>query len=208
MDINKSKVMNDNSDIFSSCKCGTKFHKFLRKVTMTLMAYLTQKEVTAGRSSKTKRKNKRFSFDTLCQPCTPKMVPVFPEPASLPVTPIFYMIEIWNILTFPYISPTAQLTNLKWAQLEHHKPNPDSGYLTAYKQIVSFLWERSNCHTRWKSEISDHFEIGILTTLRPANKPLYDISITWAIPISSDNILLCLQCTTYPRWYHSMSLWH
>ena len=84
MDTNKSKVIKDNSDIFSSCKCGTKFHKFLRKVTMTLMAYLTQKEVTAGRSSKTKRKNKRFSFDTLCQPCTSKVTPS-PEPAPPPV---------------------------------------------------------------------------------------------------------------------------
>ena len=118
MDINKSKVMNDNSDIFSSCKCGTKFHKFLRNVTTkTLMTRLTQKEVPSGRSSKTKRKNKRFSFNNLCQPCTPRVAPVSPEPASPPVTPVFLYDR--NIPGFPYRSPTAQLTNLERAQLEH-----------------------------------------------------------------------------------------
>ena len=118
MDLNKSKVMNDNSDIFSSCKCGTKFHKFLRNVTTkTLMTRLTQKEVPSGRSSKTKRKNKRFSFNNLCQPCTPRVAPVSPEPASPPVTPVFLYDR--NIPGFPYRSPTAQLTNLERAQLEH-----------------------------------------------------------------------------------------
>ena len=27
---NRSKIMNDNSNIYSSCKCGAKFHKFIR----------------------------------------------------------------------------------------------------------------------------------------------------------------------------------
>ena len=77
----------------------------------------TQKEVPLGQSSKTKRKNKRFSFNNLCQPCTPRVAPVSPEPASPPVTPVFLYDR--NIPGFPYRSPTAQLTNLERAQLEH-----------------------------------------------------------------------------------------
>ncbi len=44
MNDNKTKVINNNSDIFSFCKCGTKFHKFFRTVNMTLRAHLMQKK--------------------------------------------------------------------------------------------------------------------------------------------------------------------
>ena len=44
LDEDKSKVINDNSDIFSSCKCGSSFHKFFRYVNTTLKTRLTQKK--------------------------------------------------------------------------------------------------------------------------------------------------------------------
>ena len=43
---NQSETINDNSDIFSSCKCNSRFHKFSREVTPTLMKRLTQKKST------------------------------------------------------------------------------------------------------------------------------------------------------------------
>ena len=44
MEEDKSSVINDNSDIFSSCKCGSSFHKFDRYVETTLRTRLTQKK--------------------------------------------------------------------------------------------------------------------------------------------------------------------
>ncbi len=40
MNDNKTEVINNNSNIFSSCKCGTKFHKFFRTVNTKLRAHL------------------------------------------------------------------------------------------------------------------------------------------------------------------------
>ncbi len=71
---NKHKTINDNSDIFSSCKCFSRFHKFTRKVTPALMTRMTQKKVSSTRHSKQKRS--RFSFSPrakirLSNPVTP-----------------------------------------------------------------------------------------------------------------------------------------
>ena len=80
MMIDKHKVINDNSDIFSSCKCGSQFHKFFRNVTTTnliLKTRSTQKKVNSSKRTK-HQKSKRFSFNQvstptiqtpLCQPC-------------------------------------------------------------------------------------------------------------------------------------------
>ena len=79
MKAEKRKVINDNSDIFSSCKCKSQFHTFFRNVTTisTLRTRSTQKEVNSTKKAKHK-KSKRFSFDNvrtptiqspICQPC-------------------------------------------------------------------------------------------------------------------------------------------
>ena len=89
---NKSKIINDNSDVFSSCKCRTKFHKFDRDlINVTLRKRSTQKKVKSTRHSKSKRK--RFSFDrepstpsshkSFCSPCTTEETPITPEPAPV-----------------------------------------------------------------------------------------------------------------------------
>ena len=87
----KSKVMNDNSDIYSSCKCKGRFHKFGRNLHIeTLRTRTPQKKVNSTRASKPKRN--RFSFNLLsprlCHP-TSEEAPVTPEPASPQETPVF-----------------------------------------------------------------------------------------------------------------------
>ena len=95
MRTDKSKVINDNSDIFAPCKCKSKFHKFSHN-DPTLTTRKTQKKVpTSTRHSKQKRS--RFSFGSnsplskqspvLCSPCSTKVAsttktPVTPELAS------------------------------------------------------------------------------------------------------------------------------
>jgi hypothetical protein len=88
----KTKIMNDNSDIYSSCKCKGRFNKFGRNLHIdTLRTRSLQKKVTSTRASKPKRN--RFSFNLLlprlCHP-TSEEAPVTPEPASpQEVTPVF-----------------------------------------------------------------------------------------------------------------------
>ena len=58
--------MNDNSDIYSSCKCGAKFDSFIRPNTeYTDEALATEKNHSTKRKSKAKRS--RFSFDSIKQ---------------------------------------------------------------------------------------------------------------------------------------------
>lgn len=132
MRTDKSKVINDNSDIFAPCKCKSKFHKFSHN-DPTLTTRKTQKKVpTSTRHSKQKRS--RFSFGSnsplskqspvLCSPCSTKSAsttktPVTPEPAS-PVDAGF-LIDM-NLFPGPeneapnYV-PITQLTNLQRDQL-------------------------------------------------------------------------------------------
>ena len=121
----KSSVINDNSDIFSSCKCRSRFHKFFRNVETTLRTRLTQKKVPSVRRSKMKRKGKQFfgspKSPVLCQPVSPGMMPVSsPEPASPPVTPVLFDT---NVPGLPPRSPTMYPTNLELAQVRHFIEN-------------------------------------------------------------------------------------
>ena len=105
MQQDKNKVINDNSDIYSSCKCGSRFHKFGRILEPeTLRKRMTQKKVPSTRHSKQKRN--RFSFDldpqgspVHCIPCTPTAAPVTPEPASPQATPVFLILMFLASLT-------------------------------------------------------------------------------------------------------------
>ena len=102
MDEDQGLVINDNSDIFSSCKCGSQFHKFFRNVTTTLRTRSSQKKVNSCNRTKQKRKNRRFSFSIAntptihtpqCQPCNSAesaSASSYGEPASPCVTPVFY----------------------------------------------------------------------------------------------------------------------
>ena len=114
---NKSKIMNNNSDIFSSCKCNSRFHKFSRTVTKTLRKHLMQKKVNSKRHSKHKRK--RFSTNLnsqeICMPVTPE--PESPKIDSAP--PVLYDINI-PLPGFPHRSPTARPTNLELAQVRYY----------------------------------------------------------------------------------------
>ena len=87
----KSKIMNDNSDIYASCTCGTRFHKFGRYLTnRTLRTRRTQKKVTSTRNSKQKR---AFTFDLDTprqgQQISDDTSEGTPEPVSPPATPVF-----------------------------------------------------------------------------------------------------------------------
>jgi hypothetical protein len=79
----KLKIMNDNSDIYSSCKCKGRFHRFGRKINIeTLRSCSSQKKVNSTLPSQEPRRN-RFSFNLssprYCQ-STNKEAPVTPEP--------------------------------------------------------------------------------------------------------------------------------
>ena len=80
----KYKVINDNSDIYSPCKCSSKFHKFKHNSTMALRTRLTQNEVTPNKRSKKKRRRSRgfVTPKTNSSPITPDSESLFPESIS------------------------------------------------------------------------------------------------------------------------------
>ena len=102
MDEDKTMVINDNPDIYSSCKCGSQFHKFFRKVTTdTEDAFDAEKSQLKSKRKKHQRK-KRFSFNAvntptiqtpICQPCNTaeSMSSSSSEESASPhcVTPVF-----------------------------------------------------------------------------------------------------------------------
>ena len=114
----KNKIINDNSDIFSSCKCKCRFHKFGRYLHVeTLRTRLPQKKVNSTRHSKQQRKRFSFSSPRVCLP-TNTEAPITPEPAS-PQTPVF-LIDT-NVPGLPYRSPSANPTQLELAQLQEYR---------------------------------------------------------------------------------------
>ena len=115
--IERKLLINDNSDIFSSCKCGAKFHKFIREVNLqeALRTRSTQKKVKSSKLSERMRKKNppRFDFSdisiqtTVCTPChsvgmtSPSSVE---EPASSqPMTPVIFYDT--NVPGLPYRTP-------------------------------------------------------------------------------------------------------
>ena len=118
----QSKDINDNSDIFSSCKCKSRFHKFSRKIEPALRTRLTQKKVrNSSRKSRLKRLSLNLQVDTannLCSPCsldpgTPNtLFGEFPESPQTQPEPIDTNCP--GIL--PYRSPSANPTRLELAQ--------------------------------------------------------------------------------------------
>ena len=129
----KKQLINDNSDIFSSCKCGAKFHKFIREVNLqeALRTRSTQKKVKSSRPSERMRERNppRFDFSdipnqtTVCTPCnsvgmtSPSSVE---EPASSqPMTPIIFYDT--NVPGLPYRTPTANPTRLELAQVREYQ---------------------------------------------------------------------------------------
>ena len=100
-DQDRNSIINDNSDIFSSCKCKSSFHKFFRTVTTsdTEDAFIAEKSqcLPIGKGSK----KKRFSFSSIpfqtpsCQPVTPtgSASTSHSEETASPhaVTPVFFI---------------------------------------------------------------------------------------------------------------------
>ena len=126
-------LINDNSDIFSSCKCGAKFHKFIREVNLqeALRTRSTQKKVKPSKLSKQLRKKNppRFDFSEITNqtnvytPCrsvgvtSPSSVE---EPASsLPMMPVIFYDT--NVPGLPYRTPTSNPTRLELAQVQEYR---------------------------------------------------------------------------------------
>ena len=116
----KNMIINDNSDIYSSCKCGSKFHRFSRTITTSLKTRMTQKKSKSTKKSKknrpswshfkgTPKKNRRsggdFPTPELESPCTPC------SPAQLIDT---------NVPGLPYHTPSVNPTNLERAQYSQY----------------------------------------------------------------------------------------
>ena len=118
----KSKVINDNSDIYSSCKCGLRFHKFVPlTIESTLRTRSTQKKVPSSRKSK--RNCRRSSRPTTPPTRTPRSAPssctpITPESASPQPTP--RRIDT-NVPGLPYQSLSYNPTNLELAQFQDYQ---------------------------------------------------------------------------------------
>ena len=116
----KSKIINDNSDIYSSCKCGSKFHKFVRTIPTTLKKRLTQKKSPSKNSPK-KKSSRRNATPRTPKPrnlnlrATPSPEPEIPWSPATPAP----LIDT-NIPGLPYRSPTINPTNLQLAQYEQY----------------------------------------------------------------------------------------
>ena len=128
----KTKIMNDNSDIFSSCKCGGNFHKFTQIVhtKQTLRTRSTQKKVSTSTKNKQPKRARRtkeppttpqlldpLATPYLCQPCSAETVAS--NPASPPPVTSVFLFDT-NVPGLPYRSPTARPTNLELAQVAHY----------------------------------------------------------------------------------------
>ena len=113
----KSKSINDNSDIYSSCKCGSKFNKFARTITTTLKMCLTQKKSPSNRSSKTKCSRRIATPRTLNPKALTKRATPSPEQETpwSPATPA-QLIDT-NVPGLPYRSPSANPANIE--RLQH-----------------------------------------------------------------------------------------
>ena len=60
----RRKIVSDNSDIYNPCKCGAKFHKFIRPETKNFHEVLAEEKSQKSKwSSKIKRS--RFSVDSI-----------------------------------------------------------------------------------------------------------------------------------------------
>lgn len=114
---NKYKVINDNSDIYSPCKCSSKFHKFKHDSTMALRTRLTQNEVTPNKRSK--KKNRKHS--KLATPNASSSKPVTPESGEL----------------FPESPPELIDTNVPWAPYRTPCANPPRLHLEQRRE-----WDR------------------------------------------------------------------
>ena len=121
--------MNQNSDIFGSCKCNLRFHQFYRKLTVkTPKTRTAQKKVTSTCHSKQKQghKSKRFTFSLSPQkrhkshrcPHEATPVTVTPEPVSPLAAPVIFFDT--NVPGLHYRSPTPNPTNLELAQVQHY----------------------------------------------------------------------------------------
>ena len=118
----RNMTINDNSDIYSSCKCGGSFHKFSRIVNndMTLMKHVLQKKVNSKRLSKPKRKKRTTPIivspqtPQICLPCDPARSTsssTTEESASpYPVTPVFYL-TLMCLVSLTGVSQSIPLTS-------------------------------------------------------------------------------------------------
>ena len=143
---NRKMLINDNSDIFSSCKCRAKFHKFTPKVTIeALKTRATQKKVKAKRLSKQRRlKKKKRSSISSCSCCVSNQTLLTPSCHSKVCTPSFgsastssseetaspnlvtplFLFDT-NVPGLPYRSPTLNPTNLELAQVREYENHLD-----------------------------------------------------------------------------------
>ena len=107
----------NTSDIYSPCKCSSKFHKFKHDSTMALRTRLTQNEVTPNKRSK--KKNRKHS--KLATPNASSSKPVTPESGEL----------------FPESPPELIDTNVPWAPYRTPCANPPRLHLEQRKE-----WDR------------------------------------------------------------------
>ena len=127
----RKQLINDNSDIFSSCKCEAKFHKFIREVNLqeALKTRSTQKKVNSSRLPKQKRKKnpKRFScseYSTqkpICQPCNSVEYWCRRLVSSQLMTPFFDLTPMPGTTLLQSHSPQHIPQNIELAQVQEYQ---------------------------------------------------------------------------------------
>ena len=81
----KYKVINENDDIYASCKCSTRFHEFTHIHSHALKTRLTQKKVTPKR--KGRRTSSSSSSSSSKRKCTRHVSPTSPSTDNCQTTP-------------------------------------------------------------------------------------------------------------------------
>lgn len=123
----KHKVINENDDIYASCKCSTRFHEFTNIHSLALKTRLTQKKVTPKRKG---RSTSRISSSSSSKrKCTRRVSPTSPStnnrqttPESVSPIPLIDTNVPWE----PYRSPSANPSNLQLAQRRAYEENLQS----------------------------------------------------------------------------------
>ena len=117
MDENKSMANNDNSDIYSSCKCGSQFHKFFQKFTTDTDNTFDAEKRQLKHKRATHQKKKRFSFfnavntptiqTPIYQPCN-KAKSTPSSSSEEPVSPQCVMPVFFYFTTTQHFTQTSQ----------------------------------------------------------------------------------------------------
>ena len=135
---NKHQVINDNSDIYSSCKFGSRIHKFNRTITTTLRTRSTQKKSPFKKEIQTKaqeNQQNKNAGNSRYQPilsCNNSRISYIPTNADS-IVPTNADSPRHKRPGLPYRSPSYHPTNLELAQFAQYQTLLDNSTMEVYQ---------------------------------------------------------------------------